>query len=170
MASINEQATERVVTSGSVGQGQLSSAGPAISQSILGGFTGTLAITAMMYFVAPLMMGTKMDIASMLGSVLGGSWWAGMAMHFVVGTLIFPLTYALFFYDSLPGGPTLKGISLGVFLWLLAQAIMMPMMGAGFFSANAGGVMAVMGSLMGHVTYGALLGWIAGPHASSRSR
>lgn len=162
MTSINEHATGQAVTPGSVGQGRLSSAGPAISRSILAGFVGTLAITAMMYFVAPMMTGTRMDIASMLGSMLGGSWWAGLVMHFVNGTLIFPLIYSLFFYDSLPGGPTLKGISLGVFLWLLAQAVIMPMIGAGFFSANAGGAMAVMGSLMGHIIYGGLLGWIAG--------
>ncbi|MBI3837331.1 MAG: hypothetical protein HY288_05285 [Planctomycetia bacterium] len=141
----------------------MSSAGPAIFRSILGGFAGTLAITAMMYFVAPAMPGTHMDIANVLGSVLGGSWWVGMAMHFVIGALIFPLTYAVFFYDSLPGGPTLRGIALGVFLWLLAQAVMMPMIGAGFFSANAGGVRAIVGSLMAHVIYGALLGWISGP-------
>lgn len=161
MASIHEQTSERFVQPGSV-HGRLSSSGPAISRSILGGFAGTLALTAMMYIVAPMMMGTKMDIANMLGSQLGRSWWAGMGMHFVLGTLCFPLIYALFFYDSLPGGPALKGITLGVFLWLLAQAIMMPMMGAGFFSANAGGVTAAMGSLIGHVTYGAFLGGIAG--------
>ncbi len=162
MASIHEQASERFAQPGSV-HGELGSTGPAISRSILGGFAGTLAITAMMYIVAPRMMGTKMDIANMLGSQLGGNWWTGMGMHFLIGALVFPLTYALFFYDSLPGGPALKGITLGVFLWLLAQAIMMPMIGAGFFSADAGGVTAAMGSLIGHVTYGAFLGGIAGP-------
>jgi hypothetical protein len=36
------------------------------------------------------------------------------------------------------------------------------MMGSGFFSANAGGMMAVGGSLIGHIVYGALLGVITG--------
>jgi hypothetical protein len=31
----------------------------------------------------------------------------------------------------------------------------MPMMGGGFFSSNTGGIMAVVGSLMGHLVYGA---------------
>jgi hypothetical protein len=38
----------------------------------------------------------------------------------------------------------------------------MPMMGGGFFSANMGGMKAALGSLLGHIVYGGLLGWIAG--------
>lgn len=49
----------------------------------------------------------------------------------------------------------------GVVLWLLAQLIVMPMMGAGLFSSAMGGAMAVMGSLVGHLMYGGLLGAIA---------
>jgi len=47
----------------------------------------------MMYLVGP-MMGVHMDIAAMLGSMLGGSWAVGMMLHFVNGTLIFPAIYA----------------------------------------------------------------------------
>src|SRR5262249_6213568 len=129
-------------------------AGPDIARAILGGFVGTVAITLVMYFVAPLMVGTKMDIAGMLGSMLGDSWWAGLGMHFVNGTIVFPLIYAFVLCNALPGGSALKGITWGVILWVLAQVVVMPMMGAGFFSANAGGVMAAMGSLLGHLVYG----------------
>lgn len=139
---------------------------PTIGRSIAGGFVATLAMTGMMYLVAP-MMGLNMDIAAMLGSLLGGSWIGGMALHFVNGSIIFPLIYALLLYPFLPGAPVVKGMGWGVVLWLLAQAFVMPMMGGGFFSAAMGGMMAVMGSLMGHLLYGALLGGIAGgPPAS----
>jgi hypothetical protein len=37
-----------------------------------------------------------------------------------------------------------------------------PMMGAGIFSANAGGLMAAMGSLVGHLLYSATMGDVAG--------
>lgn len=47
-------------------------------------------------------------------------------------------------------------------LWLLAQVIVMPMMGGGFFSSAMGGMTAVIGSLMGHLPYGNVLGAIAG--------
>ena len=133
--------------------------GPSLSRTILGGFVGTVAITMMMYLVAPMMLGHPMDIAKLLGSMLGDSWWAGMAMHFVNGTVIFPLIFAFLLEGVLPGSPAVKGITWGAVLWLLAQVAVMPMMGAGFFS---GSVMAAMGSLIGHVAYGWLLGWIAG--------
>jgi hypothetical protein len=132
---------------------------PKVNRTILGGFVGTAAITMMMYFVAPMMLGHPMDIAKMLGSMLGDSWWAGMMMHFVNGTIIFPLIYVFLLYGVLPGRPAVKGIIWGISLWLMAQVVVMPMMGAGFFG---GSVMAAMGSLMGHVGYGGLLGWIAG--------
>src|SRR3970040_211131 len=107
---------------------------PTLSRAVLGGFVGTAMMTAMMYFVAP-MMGLNMDIAAMLGSMLGGSWAAGMAMHFVHGTVI----YAYVLYAMLPGNPAVKGALWGVVLWLLAQVVVMPMMGGGFFSMAMGG-------------------------------
>jgi len=133
---------------------------PTLSRAVLGGFVGTAAMTAMMYLVAP-MMGLRMDIAAMLGSMLGGIWAAGMVMHVVNGTFIFPAIYAYALYDRVPGSPTIKGTVWGVALWLMAQVIVMPMMGAGLFSSNMGGLMAAMGSLAGHVLYGSLLGVIA---------
>jgi uncharacterized membrane protein YagU involved in acid resistance len=85
-----------------------------------------------------------------------------MMMHFVNGTVIFPLIYAYVLYAWLPGGPVVKGLGWGVILWFLAQVVVMPMMGRGLFSSAMGGMMAVAGSLMGHLLYGGLLGAIAG--------
>jgi hypothetical protein len=130
-------------------------------RAALGGFVGTLVMTAMMYVVAP-MMGLHMDIAAMLGSVLGGSWWAGMAMHFVNGTLIFPAIYAYALVGILPGSSVVKGTLWGITLWVLAQVVVMPMMGGGLFSSAMGGMMAAIGSLIGHLLYGSILGVIAG--------
>jgi hypothetical protein len=132
------------------------------SRAILGGLAGTVAITLMMYLVAPMMLGHSMDIATMLGSMLGVNWWAGMVMHLVNGVLIFPLIFTFLLYKLLPGAPVVKGVTWGFALWLLAQVVVMPMMGAGFFS---GGAMHAVGSLMGHIAYGALLGSIGGTHS-----
>lgn len=135
---------------------------PDTRRAMLGGFVGTVAITLLMYLVAPMMTGQPMDIAAMLGPFTGAGWIGGMLLHFLNGTVIFPLIYVYALYAVLPGGPTMKGVAWGVALWLLAQIIAMPMMGGGFFSANAGGSPAVMGSLIGHLVYGALLGIIGG--------
>lgn len=143
---------------------------PNTARAILAGFVATLAMTMIMY-VAPMMGMPKMDIAAMLGSMFGkgmpapmsSSWLMGMMMHLINGTIIFPLIYAYLLYNLLPGSPWMKGTIWGVILWLLAQVMVMPMMGMGFFSANAPqAMMAVMGSLVGHVIYGAILGAVAG--------
>jgi len=133
---------------------------PTLARAALGGFIGTAVMTAMMYLVAP-MMGLHMDIAAMLGSMLGGSWAAGLMMHVINGGLILPAIYAYALYDRVPGSPVIRGTTWGVALWLIAQGIVMPMMGAGVFSSHAGGVMAAMGSLVGHVMYGSVLGVVA---------
>lgn len=133
---------------------------PTFARAALGGFVGTLVMTGMMYLVAP-MMGLHMDIAAMLGSMLGGSWTAGLMMHVVNGSVIFPAIYVYALYAHLPGRPAIRGTIWGVALWLTAQTVVMPMMGAGLFSSAMGGVMAAMGSLIGHILYGSLLGVIA---------
>ena len=133
---------------------------PTFARAALGGLVGTLAMTMMMYVVAP-MMGLRMDIAAMLGSMLGGSWIAGLTMHFVNGSVIFPAIYVYALYAHLPGSPAVRGTIWGVALWLVAQTVVMPMMGAGLFSSAMGGMMAAMGSLIGHLLYGSLLGIIA---------
>lgn len=133
---------------------------PTFARAALGGLVGTLAMTIMMYVVAP-MMGLRMDIAAMLGSMLGGSWIAGLTMHFVNGSVIFPAIYVYALYAHLPGSPAVRGTIWGVALWLVAQTVVMPMMGAGLFSSAMGGMMAAMGSLIGHLLYGSLLGIIA---------
>jgi len=130
-------------------------------KAILGGLVGTIAMTLMMYLVAPMMLGKPMDVAAMLGGMLGGSWVMGMVGHLINGTVIFPLFYAYLLYRILPGFPWVKGMIWGVILWFLSQALITPMMGGGIFSANAGGLMAVLASLMAHVVYGVLLGEIS---------
>ena len=133
---------------------------PNVTRLMLGGFIGTLAMTAMMYLVAP-MMGVRMDIAAMLGSMLGGSWAAGMTMHFINGTVLFPPVYGYLLVSRRPGPPLLRGALWGVVLWLIAQTMVMPMMGAGLFSAAAGGMVAAVGSLVGHLLYGTILGTVS---------
>ena len=133
---------------------------PNVTRLVLGGLIGTMAMTTMMYMVSP-MMGARMDIAAMLGSMLGGSWTAGLAMHFINGVLVFPLVFGYLLVSRLPGPPALRGALWGVALWLIAQTMVMPMMGAGLFSAAAGGMVAAVGSLVGHLLYGTILGTVS---------
>jgi hypothetical protein len=135
---------------------------PFVRKAILGGLAGTAVLTMMMYLVAPMMLGRAMDIAAILGSMMGNSWALGMAAHWMNGVLIFPLLYAFLMYKVLPSPPVARGAMWGVVLWLIAQSMLMPMMGAGFFSSATGGMMAAVASLIGHILYGGILGKIAG--------
>lgn len=140
---------------------------PNTARVLIGGVVGTVLMTLMMYFVAPMMLGKPMDVAAMLGGMLGGSWMMGMLMHLINGVVIFPLIYGYLLYRMLPGEAWLKGTSWGLVLWFVSQAFVTPMMGGGFFSAQAGGLMAVMASLVGHVIYGASLGVVTGAPAGA---
>jgi uncharacterized membrane protein YagU involved in acid resistance len=143
---------------------------PNAGRAIGAGFVATLVMTVLMYG-GPIVRMPKMDIAAMLGSMLGqamaapgsGTWWIGMIMHFVNGTIIFPLIYAYALYAVLPGAPWVKGTTWGFVLWVIAQAIVMPVMGMGFFSSGAPQpIMAVAGSFIGHLIYGGILGGVTG--------
>lgn len=137
---------------------------------LIGGIAGTLMMSLMMKFAAPVMIGQPMDIAAMLGNMMGGVYEMGMAAHVMIGVLVFPLIYAWLFFRILPGAPLVKGLLFGQMLWLITATMVMPMAGAGFFMSEIGGIKAAMAALVGHWIYGTLLGGIAGNlHSSQRN-
>ncbi len=73
------------------------------------------------------------------------------------GLLPLRLIYAYLLFPILAGRPWLRGTEWGLILWFLAQVVVMPMMGMGFFSANAPQpFMSITGSQIGHIVYGAI--------------
>ena len=141
---------------------------PNIRKTIAGGFIGTVMFTLMMRVVAP-MMGVRMDIVAKLGEMTHTGMAGGLFMHFLNGTVIFPLIYVYLLYRLLPGAPWQKGLLWGVILWLGVEIVMMAIMGSGIFSMETGGVKAVTAALMGHLVYGAILGAIAGAPAPANA-
>ena len=141
---------------------------PNIWKAFAGGFIGTVMLTLMERFVAP-MMGVRMDIVAKLGEMTHTGMAGGLFIHFLNGSVIFPLIYVYLLYRWLPGAPWQKGLLWGVILWLGVETVMMPMMGGGIFSAGMGGMKAVMAALLGHLVYGVLLGAIAGAPAVAKS-
>jgi len=134
---------------------------PRLTQAVIGGLAGTILMTLMMYYVAPLMMSGPMDIATTLGDMMGMGSRAGMLAHFMIGAVVLPAIFAMVLWDKLPGGSgMMKGLVFGMALWLISQAVVMPMAGEGMFSGNnPDQMMALMGALMGHAVYGLVLGW-----------
>jgi len=126
------------------------------------GFLGTIVVTCMVTFASPKLIGGPADIAAVLARMLGGSWLAGMGMHFLIGTVALPVFYLTTLNRRLPGGPALRGLLWGIALWTFSQMVVIPMTGGGMFSTELGGLAVAGDSLIGHLAYGLVLGVFAG--------
>jgi len=138
---------------------------PNVWKTIAGGFVGTILLTLMTRYLAPMMTGQKMDMAEKLGGMTGMGPIVGMVLHFLVGSVMLALIYAFVLFRYLPGPPWQKGVLSGVVFWLALEIFMMPMIGGGFFSSQMGGMKMVMAALIAHLVYGVTLGGIGGAPA-----
>ena len=128
-----------------------------ISSILKGGLIATAAMTLLM-LVAPMMGMPKMPIGEMLAGFMGVPVAFGWIAHFMIGVVL-AAAYVVFWKDRLSGKPVVKGLLFSLIPFFMAQIIVMPMMGAGLFSMNSGApMMMVMGSLIGHLVYGTVLG------------
>lgn len=125
-----------------------------LPRALVAGAVGTAAMT-MLLFLAPTMGMPDMPIGEMLGAFLGIGPALGWAMHGVIG-LTLAVIYAAIARGRLPGSPLLQGAIYGFLVFLVAQGVVTPVMGGGFFSG--GNVPMIMGSLLGHLVYGGVVG------------
>jgi uncharacterized membrane protein YagU involved in acid resistance len=89
---------------------------------------------------------------------MGGNLALGWMAHLMIGTVL-ALIYAVA-APALPGAPVVRGALYGIAPFLMAQIIVIPMMGMPLFS---GSVVMAMGSLVGHLVYGGIVGGVYGP-------
>lgn len=137
-----------------------------IPRAIFAGLVGTTVMTAIA-LMGPLMGMPEMKTGEMLGAFMGIPSIVGWMAHFMIGSVL-AVIYVTLFQENLPGAPALKGALYGIAPWLVLQIMMSPMIGAGFFSLNtAAPALMLMGSLMGHLVYGAVVGAVYGRGASA---
>ena len=98
-----------------------------------------------------------MNPADMLAGLSGGSTLMGWIGHLMIGVILAEL-YAVV-AGSLRGTMVVRGALYGLAPWLLAQVVVMPMMGMGLFS---GAMSLAMGSMLGHIIYGGVVGVVYG--------
>jgi uncharacterized membrane protein YagU involved in acid resistance len=122
------------------------------------GVVGTLVMTAVGLWMAPMMGMPAMNPAEMLAGQMGGSLALGWMGHLMIGVIL-AVIYAMVAAGRLPGPPAVRGAVYGLAPWLLAQLMVMPMMGMPVFS---GSMSLAGGSLLGHLIYGAVIGGIIG--------
>lgn len=134
---------------------------PRIARVIGAGLLGTLVMTAVGLYAAPMMGIPAMNPASMLASKMGGIALLGWMGHLMIGVIL-GLVYVRFFLKRLPGPTVVRGAIYSLLPWLVAQVMVMPMMGMPLFS---GSVAMAGGSLIGHLMYGGVLGGVVGEGA-----
>jgi uncharacterized membrane protein YagU involved in acid resistance len=136
-----------------------------LKRSVLAGIAGTIAMT-IFASMAPMMGMPEMNIPKMLAGTMGLPVAIGWAMHFMIG-IVLALIYGKFFSTKLPGSYLVRGMIFSILPWMLAQIMVMPMMAvmnnmpftSGIFS---GSLIMAMGSLMGHMVFGGVLGFTYG--------
>jgi len=128
-----------------------------VARAVAAGVAGTIVMTVVGVWVAPLMGIPAMNPAEMLAGAMGGNLVLGWMGHFMIGTVL-AVTYAAV-SPRLPGPPVLRGALYGLAPYLVAQIVVIPMMGMPLFSGSAA---MAMGSLVGHLIYGGVVGGIYG--------
>lgn len=126
-------------------------------RAVAGGVLGMLVMTAIGLWIAPVMGLPRMNPADMLAGAMGGSVLLGWAGHLMIG-IILALIYAVV-APRLPGAPAMRGALYGLAPWIVAMVAVLPMMGMPPFGGSAA---PAMGSLVGHLVYGAIVGVIYG--------
>ncbi len=138
-----------------------------LKRAVMAGLVGTLAMTIVM-LMAPLMGMPPMPIGNMLAGFMHIAVALGWVMHFMIGTVL-GLIYVYLLESKIPGSPVVRGMIYSLIPWFMAQVIVNPMMGAGVFAINTPSpFMMVMGSLIGHLVFGAVLGAICGLNGAKR--
>jgi hypothetical protein len=142
--------------------------------ALLAGFVATVAMVlafAVAYAVALLLGRAPMPLA--------GDWFRGLTSNalidtagpvlyeataiFFVGGLVWAVLYGVAFESRLTGPPWMRGLKFALIPWLFSLLVFMPLVGGGLLGLGLGaGPLPVVGNLILHAVYGALLGSVYG--------
>ena len=132
-------------------------------RGIVAGFVATVALSILMMLKSMMGMMSGLNVIHMLSGMAHGmlgmpaSPMVGWVLHFIIGTLLWGIGFAIL-YRHLPGkGAVARGIVFGIGAWLLMMLVPMPMAGAGLFGMKMG-MMAPVMTLVLHLIWGAVLG------------
>ena len=139
-----------------------------VTRGLGAGLAATMVLSMIM--VAKGMMGLmpELNVIGMLSSMMKSAPIVGWIVHFMIGMLAWGLGFVAV-TRYLPGkNDVAKGISFGIAAWVMMMLLVMPMAGAGFFGLKLGPVAPMM-TLMLHVIYGAVLGYVFGKLGPDKS-
>lgn len=132
-----------------------------IGKAMAAGFVATVVLSILMVIKTMMGLMPQLDMIKMLNGMMHAAPIMGWVAHFVIGTIIWGVAFALL-EPVLPGNSYwIKGVVFGIGAWILMMIFIMPMAGAGFFGM-ALGMMAPIMTLILHLIYGAVLGGVYG--------
>jgi uncharacterized protein DUF6789 len=125
-------------------------------RGMIAGFVATLVLSGLMLIKGSMDLLPEVNIIRLLVSLGSIGTVAAWMDHFIVGTVVWGLLFAAL--DEVSQLPHwLKGIIFGIFAWLLAMALFMPLTKSGLFGWRIG-IWASVVMLVYHLVYGAVLG------------
>ncbi len=136
-------------------------------RGMMAGFVATIALSVLMVLKGMMGLMPHLNVIHMLARMAHGYMGMpatpalGWVLHFLIGSVVWGLAFA-FLFSRLPGASAvIKGLVFGVLAWLLMMILPMPMAGAGFFGLKMG-LMAPVMTLILHLIYGVVLGYVYG--------
>ncbi|MEP2731294.1 MAG: DUF6789 family protein [Ascidiaceihabitans sp.] len=127
---------------------------------LIAGIAATIVLTIFMEGIARLVLGGPMKPAAMICAILGldpSFLWLGEIVHYATGLIAFPVGFILIctLFKVRPAVGT--GLVWGALLWVIAAVVFVPLSGGPLFFGFGKTMMA---SLVAHLAYGAVLGFI----------
>jgi uncharacterized protein DUF6789 len=142
--------------------------------ALLAGFVASVAMVmafAVAFGAALLLSGLAVPVladwfraltSNRLIDVAGPNLYAATAVFFV-GGLIWALLFVLVFERRLRGSAWERGVLFSLIPWLFSLVVFMPLVGGGLLGLGIGaGPLPILGNLILHVVYGAVLGLVWG--------
>jgi hypothetical protein len=129
-----------------------------IKAGLISGFVATIALSIIMLVKAKMGVMPELNAIKMLASMMGSSLIMGWIAHFMIGTFVWGILFAML-VNKLPGGVIISAILFSIGAWLIMMVGPMPMAGEGLFGMNLG-MMAPVATLMLHIIWGVVLGLV----------
>jgi len=129
-----------------------------IKAGIISGFVATIALSIIMVVKTKMGIMPELNAIKMLAGMMGSSLYMGWVAHFMIGTFVWGILFALL-VNKLPGGVMISAILFSIGAWLIMMLGPMPMAGEGLFGLKLG-MMAPVATLMLHIIWGVVLGLV----------
>jgi len=131
-----------------------------IKAGIISGFVATIVLSLLMVAKAKMGLMPELNAIKMLAGMMNTPLIMGWVAHFMIGTIIWGILFALL-VDKLPGGIMSSAIIFSIIAWIMMMIGPMPMAGAGLFGMQLGiGMMAAVATLVLHLIWGIVLGLV----------